>query len=32
MADSVRVPTNTVSLIALNVTFRTDLNETEIPL
>ncbi len=32
MADSVRVPTNTVSLIALNVTFRTDLNETGDPI
>ncbi|RBP45473.1 glyceraldehyde 3-phosphate dehydrogenase NAD-binding domain-containing protein [Garciella nitratireducens] len=32
MADSVRVPTNTASLIALNITFRTDLNETGEPI
>lgn len=32
MADSVRVPTSTVSLIALNVTFRTKLSETGEPI
>lgn len=32
MADSVRVPTSTVSLISLNITFRTDLNETGEPI
>lgn len=32
MADSVRVPTCTVSLIALNITFRTKLNEAGEPL
>ncbi|MDF2839365.1 MAG: Glyceraldehyde-3-phosphate dehydrogenase, type [Clostridia bacterium] len=32
MADSVRVPTCTVSLIALNVTFRTKLSETGEPI
>lgn len=32
MADSVRVPTNTASLITLNITFRTDLNETGDPI
>lgn len=32
MADSVRVPTSTVSLISLNITFRTDLNETGDPI
>ena len=31
MADSVRVPTSTVSLIALNITFRTKLSETGEP-
>jgi glyceraldehyde 3-phosphate dehydrogenase len=31
MADSVRVPTSTVSLISLNITFKTDLNETGDP-
>lgn len=31
MADSVRVPTSTVSMIALNITFRTELNETGDP-
>lgn len=31
MADSVRVPTNTASLITLNITFRTGLNETGDP-
>jgi glyceraldehyde 3-phosphate dehydrogenase len=31
MADSVRVPTSTVSLISLNITFQTDLNETGDP-
>ena len=31
MADSVRVPTNTASLIALNITFRTGLNENGEP-
>ena len=32
MADSVRVPTSTVSLISLNITFRTELNETGDPI
>lgn len=32
MADSVRVPTCTVSLIALNITFRTKLSETGEPI
>ncbi|MGE5631561.1 MAG: type I glyceraldehyde-3-phosphate dehydrogenase [Caulobacteraceae bacterium] len=32
MADSVRVPTSTVSLISLNITFRTDLGETGEPI
>ena len=32
MADSVRVPTSTVSLISLNITFRTDLNLTGEPI
>jgi len=32
MADSVRVPTSTVSLISLNITFRTDLSETGEPI
>lgn len=32
MADSVRIPTSTVSLINLNVTFHTDLNEQGHPL
>ena len=32
MADSVRVPTSTVSLISLNITFRTELNETGEPI
>lgn len=32
MADSVRVPTCTVSLIALNITFRTKLTETGEPI
>lgn len=32
MADSVRVPTSTVSLIALNITFRTKLSETGEPI
>ena len=32
MADSVRVPTSTVSLISLNITFRTKLNETGDPI
>lgn len=31
MADSVRVPTSTVSLISLNITFRTELTETGEP-
>lgn len=31
MADSIRVPTSTVSLISLNLTFRTVLNETGEP-
>jgi glyceraldehyde 3-phosphate dehydrogenase len=31
MADSVRVPTNTASLIMLNVTFKTSLSETGEP-
>ena len=31
MADSIRVPTSTVSLIALNLTFRTLLSETGEP-
>lgn len=31
MADSVRIPTNTVSLIALNVTFHTPLNKNGDP-
>lgn len=32
MADSVRVPTSTVSLISLNITFRTELSETGEPI
>ncbi|MFO7952595.1 MAG: glyceraldehyde 3-phosphate dehydrogenase NAD-binding domain-containing protein [Bacillota bacterium] len=32
MADSVRIPTNTSSLIMLNVTFKTDLNASGEPL
>lgn len=32
MADSIRVPTSTVSLISLNLTFRTDLNENGEPI
>lgn len=32
MADSVRIPTNTASLIMLNVTFKTKLNEVGEPL
>ncbi|HOM42890.1 MAG TPA: glyceraldehyde 3-phosphate dehydrogenase NAD-binding domain-containing protein, partial [Bacillota bacterium] len=32
MADSVRVPTSTVSLISLNITFRTELNLTGEPI
>lgn len=32
MADSVRVPTSTVSLISLNITFRTELNLTGDPI
>ena len=32
MADSVRVPTSTVSLIALNITFRTKLSSTGEPI
>lgn len=32
MADAIRVPTSTVSLISLNLTFRTDLNENGDPI
>ncbi|MGX8794926.1 glyceraldehyde 3-phosphate dehydrogenase NAD-binding domain-containing protein [Fusibacter sp. JL298sf-3] len=32
MADSIRVPTNTVSLISLNLTFHTTLNESGEPI
>lgn len=32
MADSIRVPTSTVSLISLNLTFRTELNESGEPI
>ncbi len=32
MADSIRVPTSTVSLISLNLTFRTELNEKGDPI
>lgn len=32
MADSIRVPTSTVSLISLNITFRTELNENGDPI
>lgn len=32
MADSIRIPTSTVSLIALNITFTSRLNENKIPI
>lgn len=32
MADSIRIPTTTVSLIALNITFASRLNENKMPL
>lgn len=32
MADSIRIPTNSVSLIALNITFNSRVNETGLPI
>ncbi len=32
MADSIRIPTNTVSLIALNITFNSRVDETGLPI